>query len=111
MHLDSAWIREVVGASTARLVMTQAIGNSMEPTIFSGDRLLVETTEGARFDSGIYVVVMGSDVMVKRYSRGSGGSLVLKSDNPAYADIEVSAEEQRDDCRLVGRVRLILRVP
>lgn len=110
MQLDSAWMREVAGANAARLVMTQAIGNSMEPTIFSGDRLLVETGEGPRFHGGIYVVVFGGDIMVKRYFRGSGASFTLHSDNPAGGAIEVNGDDQTE-CRLIGRVRLILRVP
>jgi phage repressor protein C with HTH and peptisase S24 domain len=110
MTLDSGWIREVAGANAARLVMTQAVGNSMEPTIFSGDRLLVETGDGPRFHGGIYVVVFGGDIMVKRYFRGSGASFILHSDNPAAGDIKVEADEQTE-CRLVGRVRMILRVP
>jgi phage repressor protein C with HTH and peptisase S24 domain len=110
MALDSGWMREVAGANAARLVMTQAVGNSMEPTIFSGDRLLVETGEGPRFHGGIYVVVFGGDIMVKRYFRGSGGSFILHSDNPAAGDIKVEEDDQTE-CRLVGRVRMILRVP
>lgn len=108
--LDSTWIREVAGANPSRLVMTQAVGNSMEPTIFSGDKLLVETGEGPRFHGGIYVVVFGGDIMVKRYFRGSGRSFTLHSDNPAGGDIRIDEEDQIE-CRLIGRVRLILRVP
>lgn len=108
--LDSAWMREVAGANAERLVMTQAVGNSMEPTIFSGDRLLVETGDDTRFHGAIYVVVYGGDIMVKRYFRGSSGSFTLHSDNRAAGDIVVGADDQVE-CRLVGRVRLILRVP
>jgi phage repressor protein C with HTH and peptisase S24 domain len=108
--LDSEWIRAVVGVNPARLVMTQAVGNSMEPTIFSGDRLLVETGELSRFDSAIYVFVFGGDIMVKRYVKADNGAFLLRSDNRDIADIRVDRDDQTE-CRLIGRVRLILRVP
>ena len=53
--------------------------------------------------SGIYVIELRGDMLVKRVQRKLDGSLVVKSDNPAYEPETISAEKA-DEFRVVGRM-------
>jgi SOS-response transcriptional repressor LexA len=65
--------------------------DSMEPTLRRGDGLLVE--DGAEADGGrVAAVMVGGKVVVRRVYR-NGSDLILKADNPAYADEVVPQAE------------------
>tara|TARA_A100001391_G_scaffold50885_1_gene30990 strand:+ start:55116 stop:55856 length:741 start_codon:yes stop_codon:yes gene_type:complete len=96
------WLRrrginpEAAAALTAR-------GDSMEPTIRDGDTLLVDTSIDQVMDNGIYVVVIGGLVVVKRVHLSRDGSLTLLSENTVYPAERVPAGEV-PDLIFAGRV-------
>lgn len=79
-------------------------GDSMLPTLQSGDVLLLDTSVERIDDAGIYVVGMDDRVMVKRIQPKFGGALALIPENPIYAPEEIPAD-QVDRLRILGRVR------
>lgn len=81
-----------------------ADGDSMHPTIANGDLLIVDESVERVGPDGLYVVVYHDGVMVKRIQKELDGSITLKSDNPQYRDIRVTATEITD-LRIAGRVR------
>ncbi|WP_084174666.1 XRE family transcriptional regulator [Afifella pfennigii] len=102
--LSPRWLRaRHINPAGAR--MLTAKGDSMEPTIRSGDTLIVDTSIEMVVDSGIYVVVYGGLLLVKRVQLRRDGSVILKSDNPAahYEDEIVPAAEAHE-LRIAGRV-------
>ena len=98
------WLRSVTGAPIERLGMIEVDGDSLEPTLRSGDNVLVDTTEThvARNKAGLYVIRADEDLQVKRISaHPQSGKLTISSDNPAYptyTDIDAVA------IIIVGRV-------
>lgn len=95
------------GVTAAGASLIAATGDSMAPTILSGDRLLVDRHDVAVPAGGaMFVVRREDDLLVKRVRR-RGGGLVLESDNPDYAAIECTAGE----ATVIGRVKLLLRRP
>lgn len=97
------WIRQK-GLSAKDLVVIRVVGDSMSPTIRDGSLVLVDTSqEHARAD-GIYVIMVDGHLMAKRLQPDlAGGGLYIRSDNPAYREQHLTAD-QAADFRVIGRV-------
>jgi phage repressor protein C with HTH and peptisase S24 domain len=100
------WIEKLVGSEPSQLrVLTRLEGDSMSPTINSGDVALVLLPGvDTRFHSGsVYVLWDGQGLVVKRLESMVGETPRLRviSDNAAiYRPYEVDA----DGVRIIGRV-------
>lgn len=103
MAFRTEWLRRIgVQPSSAEVLV--AVGDSMEPTIRDGDLILIDRSIKQVVDDGIYVLVLGGMVLLKRLQNRRDSSVVLKSDNPQYDDEVVPAGEV-SDLRIEGRVR------
>jgi len=109
MAFRTEWIRRAVGARPEDLCLITALGDSMEPTIRSGDLLLIDRSIDRILDDAIYVIVRSEVLVVKRIQRFFKGAVVIKSDNPNYIDETIGAGDL-DDLRVAGRVRWIARM-
>jgi len=89
------------------LHIISAIGDSMSPTIESGDKLFIlpfEIENHQIREGGIYIISCSNGVLVKRiYLNPFEGKISLKSDNPEIPDIVISGDEL-DGCKIIGRV-------
>ncbi len=99
----ASWLRRKgINPQAARVLTVR--GDSMEPTIRSGDVLLVDISWHAIRDNGIYVIVTGkSHVLVKRIHAKVDGSIRILSDNPAYPPEEVAGTAV-SELTIAGRV-------
>lgn len=83
--------------------MINATGNSMSPTIDSGDKLIVEHWNGSQIkDNKIYVFCYNNEFFVKRLSKNLD-EIIIKSDNPEYRIRTISGDSMRD-LTLVGQI-------
>jgi phage repressor protein C with HTH and peptisase S24 domain len=99
-----AWINEKIKPSSpANLVLVSSVGDSMMPTIKSGDLLLVDTGDTSIRDHAIYALSFSGQLVVKRLQRRPDGSVLIISDNAAYKMEEVAPGEV-SSLRVVGRV-------
>lgn len=94
------------GIAPANASLIMASGDSMQPTILDGDRLLVDRGARTVRDGAIQVARRGDELLVKRLARESGG-VRLVSDNPAYPAMLAPAAE----IAVIGTVKLLLRAP
>ncbi len=101
-------LQALPGASGARLAMTVASGDGMEPTIRDGDILFVDISVTAFLDDAIYLIASGTSFVVKRVQHLLNGTILIKADNPAYAS-ETLLPEKAANLRCIGRVRWIGR--
>jgi phage repressor protein C with HTH and peptisase S24 domain len=89
------------------LHIINATGDSMEPTIMSGELLFVNPFENEDHqvkDGSIYVIMTTDVVMVKRVRRNPiSKEMKLISDNKEVDDILLTGD-MLDECRIVGRV-------
>jgi phage repressor protein C with HTH and peptisase S24 domain len=107
MAFPRPWlIRE--GLHEVDLALIQARGDSMEPTISTGDLLLVDLRENIPRDDGIYVIQTDFHLVSKRVQRMFDGSIYIRSDNPAY-DPQQLDEAQVEQLTIVGRVVWVAR--
>ncbi|MBI3710681.1 MAG: helix-turn-helix transcriptional regulator [Proteobacteria bacterium] len=83
------WLRTVTTAPLDKLVVIEADGQSMAPTINDGDNMLVDLTQTAPRRDGIYVIRLDGDVMVKRITIDPVRRLAkITSDNPLHAPLD-----------------------
>jgi phage repressor protein C with HTH and peptisase S24 domain len=78
-------------------------GDSMEPLLSSGDRILVDTSQRVPVPPGIFVIWDGMGVVAKRVEHipnSEPATVVIKSVNPDYQTYERGAEE----VHMIGRV-------
>ncbi len=60
------WLRSVTSAHTEDLAVITVHGDSMYPTLADGDTILVDMTQHAPAQDGVYIVRFGDFVLVKR---------------------------------------------
>lgn len=97
------WVRHKLRRNPANLVVVEAFGDSMHPTIADGDIMLVDTSEERVRGPAIYFVRAGNEAIVKRIELKIDGSLLIKSDNPAYEAWTLSGRDAVD-FKVVGKV-------
>lgn len=79
-----------------------AIGDSMAPTINSGDMVWVDISCTTPRVDGLYVIVIGDSMSIKRLQiHPFSGQVTIKSDNQRYEDY---VAENPEDVRVVGKV-------
>jgi phage repressor protein C with HTH and peptisase S24 domain len=88
--------------------MINASGNSMNPTIDNGDKLIVEHWNGEQIqDNKIYVFCFNNDLFIKRLSKNLD-EIIIKSDNPEYRIRTISGSTV-EDLSLIGKVVGIIK--
>lgn len=105
LAMDRTFMRAELGSDKAGFITVKIQGDSMERTLIDGETIIIDSDVTEVSASGIYVVQVGRNLLVKRLVLRMDGGLLVKSDNPAYAagDAEYSAE-QADALRVVGRM-------
>lgn len=106
------WLKKVgVTASAARLARVQ--GDSMQPTMWPGDMILIDTkrkdpqirqrdTHDQR-RSPVYAMIDNGEARVKRIERPSAELMMLLSDNPDYAP-ELRQGKDLEGIKIIGKV-------
>lgn len=94
------WLRDE-GLDAAHLAAIRARGDSMEPTIQSGDTLLIDLRVTTPRTDGIYIIEQDGGLSAKRIQRAPDGTLYIRSDNPAYLDFTVNKETP---INIIGRL-------
>lgn len=95
---STGWLREQ-GLDPAMLSAIRVSGDSMEPTLRDGDEILVDRAPRP-LSSGVHVVRVENELLVKRLDTARPGAIVLISDNAIYPAIELAASE----VQVIGRV-------
>ena len=91
------------GLDPAHLCLVEALGDGMAPFIPEGALLLVSTQDQGPPAEGIYLVWIGNRLLPKRIQPEWDGGLLLRSDNPAYENQQLDAEEAAS-FRIFGHV-------
>lgn len=102
---DRQWLQSITSAPPSKLAWATGDGDSMEPTIRSGEVVLIDTSaDKRRFDDTIWAVTLGDVGMIKRL-RSRGEVVELLSDNPLVPPQTASDGE----LHAVGRVIAVIR--
>jgi phage repressor protein C with HTH and peptisase S24 domain len=97
------WLRAVTAAPFDELAVIEIDGDSMEPTLRSGDHALIDRTEcRPRQKDGLYVIRVDGGLQVKRVSAHPvTGLLTISSDNAAYRSY---GDIRPSEVVIIGRV-------
>lgn len=88
----------VLGISPKECAIFRAHGDSMQPLIYQGDRIMVHCQDIAIVDGALYAVITKEGLMIKRIRRDRGQhTVILSSENPTYSDIVYSEQEFSDE--------------
>jgi len=100
------WLRMFTLTAPEHLFWAIGDGDSMEPTIRSGEVILIDTSQTTpRMGDGIWALAWGEIGMVKRLRPLPDGSIEIQSDNPAVRPaIAVDGE-----MHVIGRVVAVVR--
>jgi transcriptional regulator with XRE-family HTH domain len=106
----SNFVREQLHSAPARLLVIETNGDSMAPTILSGERVIVDTGHRTPTPDGLYAIrdTFGS-IVVKRLQvvRASKPTRVkIISDNPSHSNEETPLA----DVEIVGKVLSCLKL-
>lgn len=103
-HLPFAkrWLAELNVPQNAAYLLDLG-GDSMEPTIRDGSICLMDTRFHTPRIEGIYALIDGKDVRIKRIGRGWEGKIVLISDNERY-ESETLAAPEAEALRIAGKI-------
>lgn len=88
--------------SPSDMVFMEVVGDSMEPSIFDGDTVLVDQSRTRLDNHSIFAVGVEDAIYLKRIESRPGG-IVLLSENKDYAPIELCGDEL-DGVRIIGVV-------
>lgn len=103
-----AIVRHEFRAPPNELRMITVDGDSMEPLLSSGDRILIDTSQRVPVPPGIFVIWDGMGLVAKRVEHipnSEPPKVLIKSVNPEYQAYERIAEE----VNVVGRVVWLAR--
>jgi SOS-response transcriptional repressor LexA len=83
LQFPAALLREMGVGRAAALSLVRVDGDSMQPTLSSGDDILVDSDDAAdRLRDGVYVLRRDDDaVIVKRIALNPAGGIDIRSDN------------------------------
>ncbi len=96
------WVSKM-GLTRQKLALIEVHGDSMEPALKNGDLVLIDLRTSGLAADGIYVVQHRGNLLVKRIQCKFDGTVVIKSDNPAY-EAEVLRPSDAEELVVVGRV-------
>ncbi len=108
MSFDKEFLRVQLGITVFKhLHIIHAIGNSMHPTIQTGEMLFINPFENENFkikDKDIYVISTPNGTLVKRIKIHPIKPIyILVSDNPEDEDIKLEGDDFTS-CTVIGRV-------
>jgi len=88
--------------------MINAYGNSMQPVILDGDKLLIEKYEDEQIiDNRIYVFCYNNEIFIKRLAKNIN-QLMIMSENEDFDTIKLQKEEM-NEVNIIGQVVGLIR--
>lgn len=101
VRMSLGFIQAITRTPSDRLRLVRGIGDSMEPTLRTGDRVMVDINERQLSRThGVYWIDHLGTHGIKRLRPAGRGKILVMSDNVMVPDFEVDAE----DLRIEGRV-------
>ena len=106
VRISLPFVQAITRTPSDRLRLVRGIGDSMEPTLRTGDRVLVDLNEQQLARAhGVYWIDHLGTHGIKRLRPAGRGRILVMSDNPLVPDFEVPAEELRIEGRVIWFAR------
>lgn len=91
--LPSDYVRRTLALRGNSLAMIEVVGDSMEPTLETGDKILIDLGDRNIAMPGVFALFDGDATVVKRVEKVPGTEEIqLISDNPLHSNYRVPAQ-------------------
>ncbi|MFC5372856.1 XRE family transcriptional regulator [Brevundimonas faecalis] len=100
--MDRTMLRAMGRNSADGLRFVESAGDSMEPLISDGARVLVDTND-TRFREGVFAFRFGDELRIKRLRRLGLDGVEVISDNPHYEPEVISGQDLAEHFAILGR--------
>ena len=100
------WLTKTL-SSVKNAILMRVTGDSMEPTIYDGDTVMLDTGRTHIYDGSIYALRMEDTIMIKRLSLRPGNKIQVIPDNRKEYD---AYETDRKDIHVLAQVVWFARV-
>lgn len=88
-------------------VIITVTGDSMEPTLYNKDRVIIDTNDKYELKKNkMYVINKNGYLYIKRYNTCVDGMCIFTSDNTKYDSLVIN---EYDSSNIVGRVKSVIR--
>lgn len=88
-------------------VIITVTGDSMEPTLYNKDRVIIDTNDKYELKKNkIYVINKDGLLYIKRYNACINGMYIFTSDNTKYESLVINED---DNGSIVGRLKSVIR--
>ena len=104
LAFKASWVSKELGADPKNLLLIHSIGDSMEPTLRSGDLLLVDRNKARMKGDGIYLINFDEGLIVKRLEWMMDGAVVIRGDNTNVSREQKLTAIEMEKLHLLGRV-------
>lgn len=102
-YFDAGWLRYELRATPRDLRVISIDGDSMEPILYSGDKVMIDLSRTAPSPPGIFVLHDGIGLIAKQLElipNSEPPRLIIRSESPRYQNYERTI----DEVTIVGRV-------
>ena len=96
------YIKNILNADPKNLSVICVSGDSMYPTLFNGDIVLVDHSRTNYKQAGIYVIRFDDTIVIKRIQPLPVAKLSIKSDNISYESFTIDLKD--DSIKIIGQV-------
>ena len=96
--------RQAFGANASEVIITEVLGDSMMPTLYPGQKVMVNINDRRPTPPGLFYVWDGMGLVIKRVELVPGSNppvLRIKSDNPKYDTYERTVDEAHINGRII----------
>ncbi|MEL6382370.1 MAG: S24 family peptidase [Cyanobacteria bacterium J06626_18] len=106
LAFEKTWLQSEFAGSCNQLLLTQVKDDSMEPTLVTGDLLLVDThcRDLEAIAHGLFLLKLGDQILVKRLQYLPHSVIGVLSDNPAYETFSLDLSDKSNGLSIMGRV-------
>lgn len=106
LAFEAGWLQAEFPNSFENLLLTQVKDESMEPTLYIGDLVLVDTNvrDLNAIDHGVYLLKLGERLLIKRLQYWVDNSLQVLSDNPSYETFSIELSDRPSSLSIMGKV-------
>lgn len=88
-------------------VIITVTGDSMEPTLYNKDKVIIDTNDKYKLKKNkVYVIRKDNELYIKRFSTCINGICIFTSDNTKYESLIIN---EYDSSSIIGRLKSVIR--
>lgn len=104
LAFNRIWYEREIGIPSGQVMLFEVHGDSMVPDLQDRELVFVHTAINSVASNGIYVLLHGEHLLIKKVSVRMDGKIEIKSSNESYG-VETLTPEQAEQLVVVGRAK------